>query len=131
MRALLTLFLLLFSFGALAEPGRLKLGWTAPSTREDGSSLAQQEIKIYELRVYEGTDSAGDLVLLLYIPGMSTAVQLRELHTYVVTDAFFELRTVDMTDQQSTPATVTYDISTIGQGEPTPMPPSSLIMEVG
>lgn len=131
MRLLLIFALLLFSFSALAEPGRLKLGWTAPSTRHDGSSLAQHEIKIYELRVYDGTDSTGDLVLLLYIPGMSTAVQLRKLHTYVVTDAFFELRTVDMTDQQSTPATVTYDISTIGQGEPIPMPPSSLILEVG
>jgi hypothetical protein len=49
-----------------ADTGSVKLSWTPPTTRTDGSALAQSEIAGY--RIYRGT-SPSNLVEILDVPG--------------------------------------------------------------
>jgi hypothetical protein len=79
-----------------AQTGSVTLSWSAPSTREDGSSLSMSEIAGY--KIYMG-ESASELTLVLDINDNS--VDTHTLNDLLVGTHFFAITTYDTDGNES------------------------------
>lgn len=110
---LLLLLLFLPAWLYAATPGRLMVGWTAPTLDTDGNPVGA--LKLYRITMRDGATVAAPVVLEVFVAATRTDIQLRNLDLYLSTgDAFFEVYCTDAEDRESLPLGGYYDVGSIG-----------------
>ena len=121
MRYLLAI-LLMFPF--LAQPETITLSWDPPTTYEDGSALAPEDIKQYRVNWRIGTSSQPSML----VPGTATTA---ELDSSVVGTHCFTLNTIDIYDSESVPSNEACKVISAPNSLPTVTSPGAQAWKAG
>lgn len=141
MKKWIAILLLCLPTISLAATTQVNASWTRPTQRTDASALSTSEIKLYKVRIYDGSctpetpaDCDGTAITFTgWFPGGTTEqIYLRALGNYVSGQWMtVDVTVIDTDDQESTPVSFRFDVNEVVDNSPAdPDPITELIIEI-